>query len=65
MWNSYIYIYGRKVKDTFIFFDKAIKDLKDDIHEDYWKDTEGNVKRVIISLYELGKLCPYGYWSGD
>ena len=58
-------IYGMSGVDSIPILQKAIDQLKDDVDEDYWKPTEGNVKRSLIQLLTLAKLRPDGIWDGD
>ncbi len=40
----------------------AAEKLGDDVSGDYWAATEGNAKRALLQLVELGKLRPDGIW---
>ena len=58
-------IYGKTGADSIAVLEKAISELKDDVHEDYWKPTEGNTKRALLQLVALAKMRPDGIWDGD
>jgi hypothetical protein len=58
-------IYGKSAVDSIPMLEKAIAQLGDDISEDYWEPTEGNVKRALLQLYTLAKMRPDGVWNGD
>lgn len=58
-------IYGMTGKESLAALTLAACELKDDNEGDYWKPTEGNVKRALISLATLAMLAPDGIWSGD
>ena len=58
-------IYGKSAVDTIPILEKAISNLGDDVDDNYWKPTEGNVKAALIQLLALAKLRPDGIWEGD
>ena len=45
--------------------EKAIANLGDDVHPDYWEPTEGNAKRALFKLLALARLRPDGVWRID
>lgn len=47
---------------TIGMLEEAIAQLQDDVDEDYWKATEGNVKRALTYLKEMATLRPDGIW---
>lgn len=49
---------GITAKDSIKVLTKAMYQLKDDIDEDYWKPTEGNVKIALTQLLEMTVLVP-------
>lgn len=58
-------IYGMTGADSIPLLDTAIRQLSDDVHDDYWKPTEGNAKRALIQLKMLASMRPDGIWQGD
>ena len=58
-------IYGKTGAETMGIFSRAMLELGDDVDDDYWKPTEGNVKRAIAALMALASLRPDGIWDGD
>lgn len=58
-------IYGKTAVETIPVLESAIAQLGDDVSEDYWAPTEGNVKRALIQLLTLARLRPDGVWLGD
>lgn len=43
--------------------ENAILQLGNDAHPDYWKPTEGNVKKALSGLLEFAKAFPDGIWD--
>jgi hypothetical protein len=43
----------------------SISKLADDVSEDYWESTEGNVKQSLLGLLIFAQLRPDGIWEGD
>jgi hypothetical protein len=39
--------------------------LDDDVSEDYWEATEGNVRVALSGLLFLAQRAPQGIWKGD
>ena len=58
-------IYKMNACDSIPVLENAINMLKDDVHDNYWKPTEGNAKNALIQLMTLAKLRPDGVWTGD
>lgn len=58
-------IYGMTGLESIPILENAIRQLGDDVEEDYWKATEGNAKRALISLVTMAKMRPDGIWEGD
>ena len=48
---------------TIPMLEEAIAQLADDVDENYWKATEGNVKRALTYLKEMATLRPDGIWK--
>jgi len=46
---------GMKAVEAMPILKEAIDKLKDDMVDDYWKPTEGNVKRAVTTLYEFAR----------
>jgi hypothetical protein len=58
-------IYDTTGQDSLPLLTKAIDQLGDDVHPDYWEPTEGNAKHALISLRTLAEMRPDGIWNGD
>ena len=58
-------IYGMTGAESIPLLDAAIDQLGDDVNEDYWEPTEGNVKQALLMVKALAQLRPDGIWSGD
>jgi hypothetical protein len=58
-------IYGMTGAESIPLLKEACSKMSDDINEDYWKATEGNAKRALLSLISLAQLRPDGVWDGD
>ena len=58
-------IYGLSGAESIPIIENAIKQLSDDVSEDYWEATEGNVKQALYGLLAFSKLRPDGIWDGD
>ena len=58
-------IYGLTGADSLPVLDRAIAQLGDDTHPDYWQATEGNAKRALVQLRALAAMRPDGLWAGD
>jgi hypothetical protein len=58
-------IYGLSGAESIPLLDRGISQLGDDTDPDYWKSTEGNVKRALYSLRAMALLRPDGVWAGD
>ncbi len=58
-------IYGMTGAESVPILQNAINQLNDDVSDDYWEPTEGNVKRALQMLLDLALLYPDGVWDGD
>ena len=59
-------LYRKTAKESMPILFKAMSKLKDDVDDDYWKATEGNVKVALQGLFELALMSPpNAEWSGD
>jgi len=58
-------LYGLSGADSINLLEDAISKLADDVNDDYWKTTEGNVKKVLYGLLAFARLKPDGIWDGD
>lgn len=58
-------IYGKSGAESIPILAEAIEQLADDVDDDYWKPTEGNVKRALCGLLALARMRPDGIWAGD
>jgi hypothetical protein len=53
---------GRLASDTIPLLEEGISKLSDEVDGDYWKSTEGNVKKVLRQLLFMALKRPDGYW---
>lgn len=58
-------IYGMTGAESIPILKKANEVLADDIDPDYWKATEGNVKKSLCQLLSMAQMRPDGIWDGD
>ena len=58
-------IYGLTGKDSIMILSKAISVLKDDVSDNYWEATEGNVRKALSDLLQLAIMKPDAIWDGD
>jgi len=54
---------GQLVATTLGRIEAAMKELKDDVSNNYWDATEGNAKRALAGLLVLGYKAPEGKWK--
>lgn len=54
---------NKKVSDTINIIEVAINRLKNEINNDYWSATEGNVKFALLELYQMSLLGQNGVWK--
>jgi hypothetical protein len=54
---------GMPAKQTIFMLEDAIMQLDDNIDEDYWKPTQGNVKLALVYLKTMATLRPDGIWK--
>lgn len=59
------HIYGLSGAESLPLLKRAASNLGDDVDEDYWQPTEGNVKRALMNLIAMASLRPDGIWDGD
>ena len=53
---------GKTAVDTIPLLEQAVAKLGDKTNDDYWKATEGNVKRALNGLLAFAKMRPDGVW---
>lgn len=58
-------IYGMTGASSVPILKDAITKLKDDVSENYWEPTEGNIKGSLYGLLAFAELRPDGIWDGD
>jgi hypothetical protein len=58
-------LYGLTGAESIPILEKAVAQLGDDVHEDYWEPTEGNAKQALLQCLALAKMRPDGVWAGD
>ena len=58
-------IYGKTGAESIPVLQKAIDALTDEVDSDYWKATEGNVKKSLYQLLSMAHMRPDGVWDGD
>lgn len=58
-------IYGMTGEESIPLLKDSISKLADDVSEDYWESTEGNVKQSLLGLLIFAQLRPDGIWEGD
>lgn len=58
-------LYGITGEESLALLDLGIAKLGNNEDLDYWKPTEGNVKRSLYQLRALAVMCPNGVWQGD
>ena len=58
-------IYGKTGHESIPILEGAISLLKDDVSDDYWEPTEGNVKKALQNLLMMARMRPDGVWDGD
>ena len=58
-------LYGMTALEVVPILEVAISHLKDNVDEDYWKATEGNVKRALNNLLTMCKMRPDAIIDGD
>ena len=59
------WLYGKTGVRTIPALERAINKLGNNTDEDYWKPTEGNVKRALCQLLAMAQMRPDGVWKGD
>ena len=58
-------IYGKTGAESIPVLQMAIDALTDEVDPDYWKATEGNVKKSLYQLLSMAHMRPDGVWEGD
>ena len=58
-------IYGLTGAESIPLLKKAIDALSDEVDPDYWKASEGNVKKALCQLLSMAQMRPDGVWDGD
>jgi hypothetical protein len=58
-------IYGLTGAESIPILRAAIDQLADDVDDDYWQPSEGNVKGALCEVLALAQLRPDGVWTGD
>ena len=58
-------LFGKTGAESSVILKAAIAQLGDDTDADYWKATEGNVKKALCHVLALAQLRPDGVWAGD
>ena len=58
-------IYGLTGAESIPILKKAIEALSDEVDSNYWKATEGNVKKSLCQLLSMAQIRPDGVWDGD
>lgn len=58
-------LYGLTSTEIIPLLDIAIAKLGNDLSEDYWEPTDGNIKTALMYLRRLAILCPNGMLQGD
>jgi hypothetical protein len=58
-------IYGMTGANSIPVLQSAVAQLGDEVSEDYWEPTEGNVKSSLLQLIALASMRPDCIWEGD
>lgn len=58
-------LYNKTALETTPLLKAAINQLEDDVSDDYWEPTQGNVKRALTQLLTFAQMRPDGIWDGD
>ena len=58
-------LYGLSGAESIPLLLDAIDQLGDELNDDYWKATEGNVKTALYGLLAFARMRPDGVWQGD
>ena len=59
------HLHGMSAAESLSLLDKAIDSLDNDISDNYWDSTEGNVKSALMKLRAFAQLRPDGVWYFD
>lgn len=55
-------LHEHKAKETILDLVAAIVSLEDDVDEDYWKPTDGNVRKALMILLRWARQYPNCVW---
>jgi hypothetical protein len=55
-------LHGLSALQSIPMLDDAILSLENNVIEDYWQPTEGNVRRALLYLKEMASIRPDGIW---
>ena len=58
-------LYGLTALEATPILEEAISALKDDVSDDYWEPTEGNVKKALTHLLTMCHMRPDAIVRGD
>ena len=58
-------LYGITALEATPILEAAISSLKNDVVDDYWQPTEGNVKQALNNLLTMCKIRPDAIIDGD
>lgn len=58
-------LYGKTGAESIPILEAAIAQLRDDVSDNYWEPTEGNVKAALRGLLAFARLRPDGVWDGE
>lgn len=58
-------LYGLSGVESIPKIKYAISQLDNDVNDDYWQPTEGNVKQSLYQCLALAAMHPEGIWDGD
>lgn len=58
-------LYGLTALEATPILEQAISQLDDDVSDDYWEPTEGNVKKALTHLLTMCRMRPDAIINGD
>lgn len=58
-------LYGKTGGESISILNEAIEKLKDDITNDRYQPTDGNVKECLKTMKKMAEELPTGIWDGD
>lgn len=56
-------LHGQTGAESLPLLRRAIGNLGDNVSDDYWEPTDGNIKRALLQLVALASLRPDGVWD--